>query len=42
MGLRPGPAFARILEDLLDFVLTDPTRNEREVLEARVETSSDG
>ena len=42
MGLRPGPAFARILEDLLDFVLTDPTRNEREVLEARVEASSDG
>ncbi|MEC9015109.1 MAG: hypothetical protein VYD37_01370, partial [Gemmatimonadota bacterium] len=42
MGLRPSPAFARILQDLLDFVLTDPSRNEREVLEARVETSSDG
>ena len=42
MGLRPGPVFARILEDLLDFVLTNPTRNEREVLEARVEASSDG
>jgi len=42
MGLRPGPTFARILQDLLDFVLTDPNRNEREVLKARVKASSDG
>ena len=40
IGLRPGPDFARILEDLLDFVLVDPTRNEQGVLEARVEASS--
>ena len=37
IGLRPGPNFARILEDLLDFVLTDPTQNERGVLRAHVE-----
>ncbi|SUZ51442.1 uncharacterized protein METZ01_LOCUS4296, partial [marine metagenome] len=37
IGLRPGPNFSRILEDLLDFVLTDPTQNERGVLRAHVE-----
>lgn len=36
MGLKPGPHFGDILESLLDFVLEDPTRNERGVLEARV------
>ena len=37
IGLRPGPNFSRILEDLLDFVLTDPTQNERGILRAHVE-----
>ena len=36
MGLQPGPNFGRILDDLLDFVLADPTRNRTEVLESRV------
>jgi tRNA nucleotidyltransferase/poly(A) polymerase len=42
IGLRPGPNFARILEDLLDFVLTDPTQNERGVLKAHVEARLGG
>ena len=37
IGLRPGPNFSRILEDLLDFVLTDPTQNKRGILRAHVE-----
>ncbi len=36
MGLQPGPNFSHILDDLLDFVLADPTRNRTEVLESRV------
>ncbi|MCH7533503.1 MAG: CCA tRNA nucleotidyltransferase [Gemmatimonadetes bacterium] len=36
MGLRPGPGFGLILDDLLDFVLEDPARNRTEVLESRV------
>ena len=40
MGLHPGPDFAQILNDLLDFVLEDPTQNERGILEARVGASS--
>jgi len=35
LGLRPGPAFGRILERLLEWVLEDPTRNRRDVLEER-------
>jgi tRNA nucleotidyltransferase/poly(A) polymerase len=36
LGLRPGPEFGRILESLLEWVLEDPTRNERARLEKRV------
>ena len=36
MGLRPGPDFGLILDDLLDFVLEDPARNRADVLETRV------
>ena len=36
MGLRPGPDFGLILDDLLDFVLEDPARNRTEMLESRV------
>jgi tRNA nucleotidyltransferase (CCA-adding enzyme) len=36
LGLQPGPSFGRILDRLLDWVLEDPARNERSVLEARV------
>jgi tRNA nucleotidyltransferase (CCA-adding enzyme) len=35
LGLRPGPHFGRILDDLLAWVLDDPSRNERKLLEAR-------
>ncbi|MDA0328884.1 MAG: CCA tRNA nucleotidyltransferase [Gemmatimonadetes bacterium] len=35
MGLRPGPEFGEILEELLDWVLVDPARNEGRVLTAR-------
>jgi tRNA nucleotidyltransferase (CCA-adding enzyme) len=35
LGLRPGPAFGRILDRLLDWVLEDPARNRRDRLEAR-------
>lgn len=35
LGLRPGPAFGRILERLLDWVLEDPARNRKDVLEER-------
>jgi tRNA nucleotidyltransferase (CCA-adding enzyme) len=35
LGLTPGPHFGRILEALLDWVLEDPARNRRELLEAR-------
>ena len=37
MGLRPGPAFGRILDALLDRVLTDPGLNRKEALEALAE-----
>ena len=36
LGLRPGPDFGRILEDLLDWVLDDPSRNETGLLQERV------
>lgn len=44
MGLSPGPNFAKILDELLDFVLADPTQNQREILERHIEGSvcSDG
>ena len=29
MGLHPGPDFAQILHELLDFVLADPTQNQK-------------
>lgn len=35
LGLKPGPGFGRILEGLLDWVLDDPSRNRRELLEVR-------
>jgi tRNA nucleotidyltransferase (CCA-adding enzyme) len=35
LGLRPGPDFGRILDTLLDWVLDDPGRNRRDLLEAR-------
>ena len=34
LGLRPGPEFGRLLDALLARVLTDPTLNDRETLEA--------
>jgi tRNA nucleotidyltransferase (CCA-adding enzyme) len=36
MGLKPGPRFGRILEHLLDRVLEDPARNDRDALEEEV------
>jgi len=35
LGLAPGPHFGRILQALLDWVLEDPSRNRRDLLEAR-------
>ncbi|HKJ03595.1 MAG TPA: CCA tRNA nucleotidyltransferase, partial [Longimicrobiales bacterium] len=35
MGLRPGPRFGTLLEELLAWVLDDPARNEPELLLAR-------
>ncbi|MGE0159376.1 MAG: CCA tRNA nucleotidyltransferase [Gemmatimonadales bacterium] len=35
LGLSPGPHFGRIFEELLDWVLEDPSRNERQRLEQR-------
>jgi tRNA nucleotidyltransferase/poly(A) polymerase len=35
LGLRPGPHFGRILDGLLTWVLDDPARNRRELLEKR-------
>jgi tRNA nucleotidyltransferase (CCA-adding enzyme) len=35
LGLRPGPAFGDILDELLDSVLEDPELNERATLETR-------
>ena len=35
MGLRPGPHFGEILDDLLAWVLDDPTRNEEGLLAER-------
>jgi len=37
MGLRPGPNFGHILDDLLDYVLADPARNRPELLASRVQ-----
>ena len=36
LGLRPGPRFGEILEDLLDWVLEDPARNQQDLLVERV------
>jgi tRNA nucleotidyltransferase (CCA-adding enzyme) len=36
MGLKPGPAFGRVLERLLSWVLEDPSRNQESLLEERV------
>lgn len=35
LGLKPGPHFGDILDALLDWVLEDPSRNDRGVLESR-------
>jgi tRNA nucleotidyltransferase (CCA-adding enzyme) len=35
LGLEPGPEFGRILDDLLDWVLEDPSRNGRAALSER-------
>jgi tRNA nucleotidyltransferase (CCA-adding enzyme) len=40
MGLRPGPEYGRILRDLLDAVLEDPSLNRDEVLRGRVREMS--
>lgn len=32
MGMQPGPEIGRMLKRLLDFVIEDPSRNEREIL----------
>jgi tRNA nucleotidyltransferase (CCA-adding enzyme) len=36
LGLKPGPHFGRILDQLLGWVLEDPARNRRELLAERV------
>jgi tRNA nucleotidyltransferase (CCA-adding enzyme) len=36
LGLRPGPRFGDILEELLEWVLDDPSRNTEEALVKRV------
>ncbi|MFQ5538088.1 MAG: CCA tRNA nucleotidyltransferase [Gemmatimonadota bacterium] len=36
MGLKPGPRFGELLEELLDLVLEDPSLNRKEILEAEV------
>lgn len=35
LGMKPGPRFGDILDELLEWVLDDPSRNERSRLEAR-------
>ena len=35
LGLKPGPRFGDILEELLEWVLEDPERNRREALEGK-------
>ena len=35
LGMKPGPRFGDILDELLDWVLEDPARNERSLLEER-------
>jgi tRNA nucleotidyltransferase (CCA-adding enzyme) len=35
LGLEPGPHFGHILDALLDWVLDDPSRNQRDLLAAR-------
>lgn len=42
LGLRPGPDFGRILGELLEWVLDDPARNERALLEARALALAEG
>lgn len=37
LGLEPGPSFGRILDGLLDWVLEDPSRNRRALLEERAQ-----
>jgi tRNA nucleotidyltransferase/poly(A) polymerase len=36
LGMRPGPRFGEILQELMEWVLDDPSRNRREVLLDRV------
>lgn len=40
LGLKPGPGFGVILEGLLDWVLDEPERNRRELLEERAKELS--
>ena len=35
IGLEPGPTFGRILRTLLDEVIDEPSRNQRDILLAR-------
>lgn len=42
MGLKPGPHFGDILDELLDWVLEEPSRNDRGALEARAAELVDG
>lgn len=42
LGMRPGPHFGEILDALLEWVLEDPERNEREMLEAQAQVVSAG
>jgi tRNA nucleotidyltransferase (CCA-adding enzyme) len=39
LGLKPGPRFGEILEDLMDRVLQDPSLNTRDRLEELVESA---
>lgn len=36
LGMKPGPLFGEILDELLEWVLDDPARNEPELLEEKV------
>ena len=37
LGLKPGPVFRDVLQQLLDWVLEEPSRNERDGLLLRAE-----
>ncbi len=41
LNLRPGPAVGRILKQLLDTVVDDPSRNTRDQLKALIEQAAD-